>query len=73
MKIETDKQSLPEPLRAATAHIVAGELAKAEAILRPYVHDNPVDVNGIRMLGEVGLSLGALRDAERLRLEALHH
>ncbi|GHD14104.1 hypothetical protein GCM10007052_17440 [Halioglobus japonicus] len=71
MKIETDKQSLPEPLRAATAHIVAGELAKAEAILRPYVHDNPVDVNGIRMLGEVGLSLGALRDAERLLARAV--
>ncbi|MEE4147130.1 MAG: sulfotransferase [Halieaceae bacterium] len=60
-----------EPLRQAATHVAAGELAKAEAVLRPFVHDHPTDVNGIRMLGEVGLALGALRDAEALLARAV--
>lgn len=62
---------LPAPLLAAARHIAAGELAKAEGLLRPFVHDNPSDVNGIRMLGEVGMALGALRDADNLLARAV--
>lgn len=50
----------------AAAHIARHEFAAAEAILRPYLKDQPGDVNAIRMLGEIGLELGALRDAENL-------
>ena len=53
-------------LLAAAKHVAAGQLAKAETQLRQYVFDNPADVNGIRMLGEVGMSLGALREAQNL-------
>ncbi|KAA1188548.1 tetratricopeptide repeat protein [Pseudohalioglobus sediminis] len=62
---------MPTPLLHAARHIAAGEFAKAEALLRPFVHDNPADVNGIRMLGEVGMALGALRDADRLLARAV--
>ncbi len=61
-----DRADFPAALVTATEHIAAGRLAKAEPILRKYVSEHPADVNGIRMLGEVGLSLGALRDAENL-------
>ncbi|MEE4109995.1 MAG: sulfotransferase [Halieaceae bacterium] len=40
-------------------------------LLREFVHAHPTDVNGIRLLGEVGLSLGALRDAENLLARAV--
>lgn len=56
----------PAPLVEAAGYLAEGKLAKAEAVLRPYVHQHPADVNGIRMLGEVGMALGALRDAENL-------
>jgi tetratricopeptide (TPR) repeat protein len=59
-------QSLPADLLTATQHVAEGRLAKAEAVLRQYVFDNPADVNGIRMLGEVGMSLGALRESHAL-------
>ncbi len=65
------RENFPPQLVEATEHIAAGRMAKAEPILRRYVHDNPADVNGIRMLGEVGLSLGALRDAENLLKRAV--
>ena len=65
------RADFPPELVAATEHVAAGRLAKAEPILRKYVHDNPGDVNGIRLLGEVGLSLGALRDAENLLRRAV--
>ena len=57
---------LPDQLKLATEEIVAGRYAKAEPILRRYVEKNPDDVNGIRLLGELGMSLGALRDAQAL-------
>ena len=50
----------------AAEHVAKHEFAAAEAILRPYVKEHPGDVNAIRMLGEIGLELGALRDAENL-------
>ena len=55
----------------AAEHIAANQFGKAEAILRPYVKDNPADVNGIRLLGEVGIALGALSDGEKLLARAV--
>lgn len=57
---------LAPDLVSAAQHVAAGRLAKAEGVLRKYVFDHPADVNGIRMLGEVGMSLGALREAQSL-------
>jgi cytochrome c-type biogenesis protein CcmH/NrfG len=65
------RADFPPELIEATEHVAAGRLAKAEPILRRYVHAHPEDVNGIRLLGEVGLSLGALRDAENLLRRAV--
>jgi len=63
--------TLPEPLQRASALISQGALGRAESLLRDFVHDHPADVNGIRLLGEVGLALGALGDAERLLARAV--
>lgn len=56
----------------AAAHIAKHEFAAAEAILRPYLKEQPGDVNAIRMLGEIGLELGALRDAENLLAQCVN-
>ena len=61
-----EKPALPQPLIDAAAHLARRELGKAEAILRPFLKAHPTDVNAMRMLGDIGLELGALRDAENL-------
>ena len=63
--------SLPPPVAVALKHIRKGELGKAEALLRGHVKSHPLDVNAIRLLGEVGLSLGALNDAQSLLAQAV--
>jgi tetratricopeptide (TPR) repeat protein len=57
---------LPAPLVSAASFIAKRSLSEAERILRPYLKEQPDDVNAIRMLGEIGLELGALRDADNL-------
>jgi len=59
-------ENLPSRLKSAVELIAGGQLARAEPVLRQYVHEHPNDVNGIRLLGELGMSLGALKDAEQL-------
>jgi len=51
--------------------IADGKVAKAEAILRPFLKTNPLNVNAIRLLAEIGLELGALKDAENLLIRCL--
>ena len=63
--------SLPPQLNTAINYVREGALGKAEALLRTYLRDQPNDVNAIRLLGEVGLSLGALKDAEQLLARAV--
>ncbi len=60
------RSGYPPKLIEATELVADGKLGQAEKLLRAFVHDNPGDVNGIRMLGEVAMSLGALKDAEHL-------
>lgn len=67
----TSQKSYSANLLKAAEHIAANQFGKAEAILRPYVEEHPADVNGIRLLGEVGIALGALRDGERLLARAV--
>lgn len=50
----------------ASEHIGRNEFARAEALLRAFVADNPTDVNGIRLLGELGVAVGALQDGQNL-------
>ena len=60
------RSGYPPKLIEATELVTDGKLGQAEKLLRAFVHDNPSDVNGIRMLGEVAMSLGALKDAQHL-------
>jgi tetratricopeptide (TPR) repeat protein len=55
----------------AAAALVAGDLRKAELILRPYLSDDPFDVAAIRMMAELAGRLGRYRDAEALLRRAL--
>ncbi len=43
-----------------------GKLGEAEHVLRRYVHDNPMDVSGIRLLADLGNRLGVAKDARKL-------
>ena len=43
-----------------------GKLGEAEHVLRRYVHDNPMDVSGIRLLADLGNRLGVAKDASKL-------
>ncbi len=56
----------PEELVQVAAHIAAGRYGVAEGLCRNYLKENPADVSAIRMLGEIGLELGALVDAQNL-------
>ena len=55
----------PALLRAAQA-LLDNDLAVAEGILRPYLHDDPHDVAAIRMMAELAGRLGRYADAEKL-------
>jgi tetratricopeptide (TPR) repeat protein len=58
--------NFPAELTTAADFIAQGKLAKAEPILREFIKSHPTDVNAIRMLGELGMTLGALQDAHNL-------
>jgi tetratricopeptide (TPR) repeat protein len=55
----------PRLIEAASA-LCDNDLAKAERILRPFLHDHPTDVAAIRMLAETGARLGHYDQAETL-------
>ncbi|HEY0316403.1 MAG TPA: sulfotransferase [Sphingomonas sp.] len=58
-------------LRAAAVALVDNELAVAERILKPHLHDHPTDIAAIRMLAELAARLGRNQDAENLLRRAL--
>jgi tetratricopeptide (TPR) repeat protein len=60
----------PALLRAAQA-LLDNDLPVAEGILRPYLHDDPLDVAAIRMMAELAGRLGRYADAEKLLRRAL--
>ncbi|MDX1500049.1 MAG: sulfotransferase [Woeseiaceae bacterium] len=59
-------ERLAKPLVAVTDLIAQGGLLKAEDICRRYLLKVPHDVEGMRLLAEIGSRLGVLDDAEFL-------
>jgi predicted Zn-dependent protease len=57
---------LPAPVLAASGMLAAGHLYGAERILRPYLAAHPRDIEAMRLLGQLGLQLDVLDDAEFL-------
>nr|WP_228726926.1 tetratricopeptide repeat-containing sulfotransferase family protein [Novosphingobium aureum] len=58
--------SLPRELLAVTNHLHEGRLLRAEEICRHYLVRHRKDVEGMRLLAEIGSRLGVLDDAEFL-------
>lgn len=59
-------ESLPKPLLAALDLIHQGKLLKAEDICRRFLQKVPHNVEGMRLLADIGIRLGMLDDAEFL-------
>ena len=59
-------QSLPPHLLAATDMLHEGRVLKAETLCRHFLQKNPKNVEGMRLLAEIGLRLGVMEDAEFL-------
>lgn len=58
-------------LQRAAAALMSGNLPAAEAVLRPVLAARPHDVAALRMLADVALRLGRLREAEQLLRRAV--
>ncbi len=58
--------ALPRELVAAANHLHEGRLLRAEELCRHYLRGHPRDVEGMRLLAEIGARLGVLDDAEFL-------
>ncbi|QZD86718.1 tetratricopeptide repeat-containing sulfotransferase family protein [Qipengyuania psychrotolerans] len=58
--------SLPRELVAVTHHLYEGRLLRAEEICRHFLRGNPRNVEGMRLLAQIGIKLGILDDAEFL-------
>lgn len=63
--------SLPRPLLAVANLIGEGKLARADEACRVYLRQNPTDVEGMRLLAQIGVRLNILDDAEYLLESAL--
>jgi tetratricopeptide (TPR) repeat protein len=61
----------PPRLIDAAMALNAGDLPRAEPLLRAHLKDNPFDVAAIRMFAELAGRLGRYRDAENLLRRAL--
>jgi tetratricopeptide (TPR) repeat protein len=59
-------QSLPGHLLAASDMLHEGKLLKAERLCRHFLQRNPTNVEGMRLLAEIGRRLGVMEDAEFL-------
>ena len=64
-------QALPPPLVAVMDLIAQGRLLKAEELCRQYLVKVPHQVEGMRLLADIGMRLGVLNDAEFLLESAL--
>ncbi len=57
---------LPRELVAVTHHLHEGRILRAEEICRHFLRNHPKDVEGMRLLAQIGIKLGILDDAEFL-------
>ncbi|MEL6567936.1 MAG: sulfotransferase [Pseudomonadota bacterium] len=62
----TRLNSLPKPLLAVTNHIHEGRILRAEEIARAFLQQNPRNVEGMRLLADIGSRLGVHEDADVL-------
>ncbi|MBU1287358.1 MAG: sulfotransferase [Alphaproteobacteria bacterium] len=60
----------PELIEAAN-HLLVGAFGKAEPLCRIVLKRDPLDVNAMRLLAEIGMEVGRLEDAEALLVRAL--
>ncbi len=63
--------ALPQPLRVAMDLIAQNKLLKAEALCRNFLRQHPSNVQGMRLLADIGVRLGILEDAEFLLESAI--
>lgn len=59
-------QSTPKPLVAVMDLISQGKLVKAEQICRTFMQKAPRNIEGMRLLADIGVRLGVMEDAEYL-------
>ncbi|MEQ8264520.1 sulfotransferase [Pseudohaliea sp.] len=59
-------QALPKPLVRVTDLLARGRVLKAETLCRRFLLEVPQHVEGMRLLAEIGVRLGALEEAEFL-------
>lgn len=59
-------QKLPKPLLAVMDLIAESKLLQAEELCRKFLQKVPHNVEGMRLLAEIGIKLGVLEDAEYL-------
>ena len=64
-------EALPKDLVAVTHLLYEGKLLKAEQLCRGYMQKNPRDIEGMRLLAEIGKRFGVLEDADFLLETAL--
>lgn len=64
-------EQLPKDIVAATHLLHEGKLLKAEQLCRTFMQKNPHDIEGMRLLAEIGNRFGVLEDAEFLLETAL--
>lgn len=57
---------LPRELVAVTHHLHEGRILRAEEICRHFLRTHPKNVEGMRLLAQIGIKLGILDDAEFL-------
>ena len=65
------KNNIPEELLDAARLIAENKLKKAEPILRNYLKEYPLDVNAMKLLGDIGIKFRAYKDAGYLLVRAL--
>ncbi len=59
-------QSLPRELLAVTNHIHEGRVLRGEELVRAYLQRHPQDVEGMRLLADIGVRMSVLTDADFL-------
>ncbi|MEO1661005.1 MAG: sulfotransferase [Pseudomonadota bacterium] len=59
-------KALPKELLAVTNHLHEGRILRAEEIARAYLRKHPYDVEGMRLLADIGSRLGVYEDADFL-------
>ena len=65
------KDNIPIELIKAAELIAEDKLKKAEPILRDYLKDDPLDVNAMKLLADIGIKFRAYKDAGYLLVRAL--